>query len=135
MMCQLVKYGLSTLRAVPLGGERELLWRLRSGAGRGERGCREGRSHEGRKTGGRSDDVGGVEMQEDEATALKDKRYGDAGGVEELVVEVGLGFEKQKGNGVGGWEEEVWRRRREWIICVGVDGVQCRNGREEKCGR
>ena len=45
--------------------ERELLWRLRSGAGRGGRGCREGRNHGGRTTGGRSDGVGGVEMQED----------------------------------------------------------------------
>ncbi|CAN6564752.1 unnamed protein product [Malus baccata var. baccata] len=69
-------------------------------------------------------------MQEDEATTLKDKRCGDAGGVEELVVEVGLGFEGQEGSGVGGWEE-VWRWRRwEWITCAGVDGVQEWKGRE-----
>ncbi|RXH98403.1 hypothetical protein DVH24_010728 [Malus domestica] len=81
---------------------RELLWRLRSGAGRGERGCRDGRSHGGKRTRGQSDDIGGVEMQADEATVLKDKRCGDAGEVEELVVEVGLGLERQEGNGVGG---------------------------------
>ncbi|TQE13650.1 hypothetical protein C1H46_000657 [Malus baccata] len=51
---------------------------------------------------GRSDDIGGVEMQADEATTLKDKRCGDAGGIEELIVEVGLGFEGREGNGVGG---------------------------------
>ncbi|TQE13566.1 hypothetical protein C1H46_000897 [Malus baccata] len=66
--------------------ERELLWRLRSRAGRGGRGCREGRNHGGRTTEGRSDIVGGVEMQEDESTALKDRRCGDA--VDELVVEM-----------------------------------------------
>ena len=54
--------------------ERELLWRLRSGAGRGGRGCREGRNHGGRTTGGRSDGVGGVEMQEDGVDGV-----GDAG--------------------------------------------------------
>ncbi|RXI09328.1 hypothetical protein DVH24_033945 [Malus domestica] len=80
--------------------------------------------------GGRSDDVGGVEMHEDEATALKDRRCGDARGVEELVVEVSFGFERQKGNDVGRWEEEVWRWRWEWIICAGVDGAQEWKGRE-----
>ena len=49
-------------------------------------------------------------------------------GVEELVVEVGLGFEGQEGDGVGGWEEEVWRRRWEWKGSGGVDG----GGEEEE---
>ncbi|KAB2627467.1 inactive receptor kinase [Pyrus ussuriensis x Pyrus communis] len=43
-------------------------------------------------------------------------------GVEGLVVEVGLGFEGQEGDYVGGWEEEVWRRRWEWKGSAGVDG-------------
>ncbi|TQD84806.1 hypothetical protein C1H46_029654 [Malus baccata] len=61
--------------------ERELLWRLRSGAGRGGRGCREGRNHGGRTTGGRSDDIGGVEMQEDGVggVEMQEDGVGDAG--------------------------------------------------------
>ncbi|KAB2637005.1 inactive receptor kinase [Pyrus ussuriensis x Pyrus communis] len=65
-------------------------------------------------------------MQEDEVTALKDRRCRG------VVVEVGLGFEGKEGNDIGGWEEEVWRWRWEWIICAGW--MACMNGREGKCG-
>ena len=49
------------------------------------------------------------------------RRFLRTGGVEELVVEVGLGFEGQEGDNVGGWEKEVWRRRWEWKASAGVD--------------
>ncbi|KAB2607397.1 S ribonuclease [Pyrus ussuriensis x Pyrus communis] len=52
-------------------------------------------------------------MQEDEATALKDRRC--------------------RGDRRATVSEEVCRRRWGWIICAGW--MACRNGREGKCGR